>query len=75
MTYAESNYLGSAIATNNQASFTFSYLDVSEIRVDITVNGTTTTYTTSSSPAGFSINLPSITTRPVLAFSKIDTIF
>ena len=58
MTYAESNYLGSAIAANNQASFTFSYLDVSEIRVDITVSGTTTTYTTSSNPAGFSIISP-----------------
>lgn len=58
MTYAESNYLGSAIAANNQASFTFSYLDVSEIRVDITVSGTTTTYTTSSNPAGFTITSP-----------------
>ena len=58
MTYAESNYLGSAIAANNQASFTFTYLDVSEIRVDITVSGTTTTYTTSSNPAGFSIISP-----------------
>lgn len=58
MTYAESNYSGSAIAANNQASFTFSYLDVSEIRVDITVSGTTTTYTTSSNPAGFSIISP-----------------
>ena len=58
MTYAVSNYLGSAIPANNQASFTFKYLDVSEIRVDITVSGTTTTYTTSSNPAGFSIISP-----------------
>ena len=58
MTYAESNYAGSAIASNNQAAFTFSYLDVSEIRVDITVGSTTTTYSTSSSPAGFTVVSP-----------------
>ena len=58
MTYAVSNYLGSAIPANNQALFTFNYLDVTEIRVDITVSGTTTTYTTSSNPAGFSIISP-----------------
>ena len=58
MTYAVSNYLGSAIPANNQAPFTFNYLDVTEIRVDITVSGTTTTYTTSSNPAGFSIISP-----------------
>ena len=58
MTYAESNYQGSAIAANNQASFTFSYLDVSEIRVDITVGSTTTTYSTSSNPAGFTLVSP-----------------
>ena len=58
MTYAESNFAGSAIAANNQAAFTFSYLDVSEIRVDITVGSTTTTYSTSSSPAGFTVVSP-----------------
>ncbi len=58
MTYAESNYAGSAIASNNQAAFTFSYLNVSEIRVDITVGSTTTTYSTSSSPAGFTVVSP-----------------
>ena len=58
MTYAESNFAGSAIAANNQATFTFSYLDVSEIRVDITVGSTTTTYSTSSSPAGFTVVSP-----------------
>lgn len=58
MTYAESNFAGSAIASNNQAAFTFSYLDVSEIRVDITVGSTTTTYSTSSSPAGFTVVSP-----------------
>ena len=58
MTYAESNYQGSAIGANNQAAFTFSYLDVSEIRVDITVGGTKTTYSTSSNPAGFTLVSP-----------------
>jgi len=58
MTYAESNYQGSAIGTNNQAAFTFSYLDVSEIRVDITVGSTKTTYSTSSNPAGFTLVSP-----------------
>ena len=58
MTYAESNFTGSAIAANNQAAFTFSYLDVTEIRVDITVGSTTTTYSTDSSPAGFTVVSP-----------------
>ena len=58
MTYSESNYLGSAISSNNQAPFTFTYTDVNEIRVDITVSGTTTTYTSTSNPAGFTITSP-----------------
>ena len=58
MTYSESNYQGSAISSNNQAAFTFGYLNVSEIRVDITVGSTTTTYTSTSSPAGFTVVSP-----------------
>tara|TARA_B100000003_G_scaffold82840_1_gene74269 strand:+ start:2172 stop:3698 length:1527 start_codon:yes stop_codon:yes gene_type:complete len=58
MTYSESNYLGSAIGSNLQAPFTFTYTDVNEIRVDITVGGTTTTYNSTSNPAGFTITSP-----------------
>lgn len=58
MTYSESNYLGSAISSNNQVPFTFTYTDVSEVHVDITVSGTTTTYNSTSSPAGFTITSP-----------------
>ena len=58
MTYSESTYLGSAISSNNQAPFTFTYTDVNEIRVDITVSGTTTTYNSTSNPAGFTITSP-----------------